>query len=170
MNMHVKRAWEEFQQTIASTNDDSQPEEIFSLIKDWLIRYDNLLLLDEIKAYSLRKHIELDIIRYPLKHSSLKGDEFKVFKRNIASPNRNLLGIARIIRDTLEQLVVVEADEYCPQCGKYGLGIYQESHSKTIVLECNQCGYAMYKNKQKYNVGEEITPATEESLRLSGYI
>ncbi|SUB83917.1 Uncharacterised protein [Pragia fontium] len=170
MKIYVKKAWEEFQRVIASLSNEARPEDVFLLIRDWLIKYDKLLLLDGVKEYSLQKYVELNINYYPIRYSSLKGEELTVFKRNVALSHRDLPGIARIIRDTLEQLIIVEADEYCPQCGKYGLGVYQEPHSKQIVLECNQCGYAMYKDKHLYDGKERLLPATEESLQISGYI
>ncbi len=170
MNKHIKKTWGKFQQAVVLLDDKSGPEVVFLLIRNWLLEHDWLLDLDEMKIYHIDKYINIDINSCPVSHSSLKDDELVVFKKNIALPDRNLSGIARIIRDTLESLIIFEADKSCEQCGKHGLGVYMTPHSNKVVLECGQCGYAMYDNDHPYNKDEEIVPATEKVLRLSGYI
>ncbi|EDS4738648.1 hypothetical protein B0C58_004700 [Salmonella enterica subsp. enterica serovar Oranienburg] len=170
MNRYTINAWADFQETVAGVSDDAQPDCIFFLIRDWLLKYNKLLLLDGVKEYLLYRYIDIDISNYPVKYSSLKGDELKTFKKNIALPQRKLSEIGRIIRDTFERLIILEVDRYCLQCGKCGLGVYEDSNSKKIVLECNQCGYAIYENECPYNGGGKIVPATKISLHASGYI
>ncbi|EHO5066532.1 hypothetical protein PL246_23450 [Salmonella enterica] len=166
----MKKAWGEFQETIVNVNDMAQPKDIFIIIRDWILKYNQLLLLDGVKEYSLYEYANININDYPIQYSSLKGDELKIFKKNITLPRRKSSDIGRVIRDALERLIIFEADRCCLQCGKYGLGVYEEPDLKKIVLECNQCGYAMYENKCPYNGGSRIVPATKTSLRTSGYI
>lgn len=170
MSIYLNKAWEEFQRTMAGLSDKSQPKDVFLLIQSWLEEHEGLLHLNGIKEYSLHEYINIDINKYPIQYSNLRDEELKSFKKKISLPHRDVSGIGRVINGALERLVVFEVGEYCLNCGKYGLGAYEDPNFEKIVLECNQCGYAIYEDEHPYDNKNKIVPATEASLRKFRYI
>jgi RNase P subunit RPR2 len=102
------------------------------------------LALDEepFFLYGLNQFSTLHAEDYPVEFTSSSDAEVRhmiaVLKRNETSSARS---IAQLLRDTLEQLLVVEFDRDCPRCASNGMGIFKNHSDDRVALLCKQCGW-----------------------------
>lgn len=164
MRKLMRSQWTEFQNAIAAMDDNSSPRAILSVILSWLRKYPETFSTGEFSVYGVNRFLELREENCPVETSPMHGDEFAHFRNIIKKYGQNdIESIARYLRDTLETLVVMEADRQCPRCERWGMGIYKNSNDGRMAFECRQCGFAVYSDGSRVGANE-LTFASTENL------
>lgn len=170
MTRFFSRQWAEFKQTILTMDNASPPSSILHEILTWLRNYPDMASNKSFKLFRIDQYITLDEKNYPICKSSLRDADFEALKRNVERHQANNVdGIAMLLRDALERLLVLDLDEPCPNCKQYGLGIYYDKQDKRIAYECNRCGFAKYLDGSKVP-DNRLTFATNDDLRNAGLL
>jgi hypothetical protein len=162
--------WKEFQIKLIAMPEISTPREILKEILGWFLNNSEIILDSPFSSYGLERYLGLEIDRYPVDISPMRGAEFEHFKKAIKrySP-READSIARYLRDTLESLVVLEVDNQCARCEHWGRKAYKSVREERIVFECGQCGFASYADGSSAT-SDETTFASIADLKNAGLI
>ena len=114
-------------------------------------------------AYGLKQFATLRAEDYPIEFTSSSEAEVShliaVIKR---SKHKKADGIAMLLRDTLEQLLVVESDRNCPQCASGGMGIFKSGFDGRLALMCKHCGNDIYLDGSKREAGALVVATTAD--------
>ncbi|WP_073222821.1 hypothetical protein [Massilia sp. CF038] len=165
MSKLTRSQWAEFQNTMAEMDDDSSPREILNVILGWLRKNSEIFSDEPFSIFGINRFLELREENCPVESSPMHGVEFANFRKIIKKYGcDDIENIARYLRDTLETLVVMEADRQCPRCERWGMGIYTNSEDGRMAFECRQCGYGVYTDGSRVGANE-LTFASTEGLR-----
>lgn len=167
MNERDLKKFKDLQEHIESIDDGEHAEQIFLVIKNWLLKEKNYLelMVPQPLFNKLYEYAFLNGKKYPVSYSVLneKG-QINGVKNSFKIPQKKWSNIFNFLLNIIEQIIVYEADIQCPQCQKYGLGTYENKRTRKIIFECSQCGYAMYKDGQAYTELNRLSPAETETL------
>jgi hypothetical protein len=167
MNKALKKAWRDFQHTIAGISCQSTPTEIFHHIKVWYKKNDKFLSPDLIETYRLEELVDIDTDIYPLNKSECTSRSIKNFFRIEPSSEDSMI---MILRDQLWELVVLAVDNQCSRCGKLDMSALFDLETEEIVLECTQCGLLQTLNGQIIESKRSVRLAKNIELKNAGLI
>jgi hypothetical protein len=106
----------------------------------------------------------------PVEFSTLKSKEVLHFRGVILKYQaKNVESIAIFLRDSIENLITIEADRRCPLCDCWGMTPYVGKHNGFLAFQCKTCGHANYENGNKVGPGE-LEFATIKNLKEFGLI
>ena len=152
--------WAEFQSSIAHLDTSAKPLVTLRAILFWLRKYPNAFGGEIDRVYRFQLYRTIDESLFPVDWSELSPAELEKFRHTVIKYRADQAeGIARLLRDRLEDLLIVEKGQECPNCERWGLGIYFDRQKDTIAYECKQCGYAAY---------PDGTPVAAGRLSLAG--
>ncbi|MEZ2126792.1 MULTISPECIES: hypothetical protein [unclassified Sinorhizobium] len=81
----------------------------------------------------------------------------------------DLDAIARFLRDSFEEIAILEIDKECRNCGSWGMKVYVGHSNELLAYECKVCGYSEYSDGTKVK-GERLDFADIDRLEKSGLI
>lgn len=121
-------------------------------------------------AYGLKQFATLHAEDYPIEFTSSSEAEVSHLMAVIRrSKHKKIDGIAMLLRDILEQLLVVESDRDCPRCASSGMGIFKSGIDGRLALMCKHCGHGIYLDGSKMATGA-LLMATTTDLRDAALI
>lgn len=164
------RIWHEFQSVVATLSDDTPFRKVLEVILFWIKSNYKYLDCEPFSVYGFDCFAKVDEREIPVEYSSFNLSDlinFKsvVFKRQA----RDVESIARLLRDTVEELATVEVDEQCPKCESEGMRVFIGKHNGLLAYQCNVCGYSHYSDGSRVEIGG-LELASERQLRELGLI
>lgn len=144
--------------------------ELLRVLLQFLRECSEALSEEPFLAYGLKQFATLHAEDYPIEFTSSSEAEVSHLMAVIRrSKNKKVDGIAMLLRDILEQLLVVESDRDCPRCASGGMGIFKSGLDGRLALMCKHCGHGIYLDGSKMEAGALVV-ATTTDLRDAALI
>ncbi len=144
--------------------------ELLKLLLQLLRNSSESLSEEPFLAYGLTQFSTLRVEDCPIEFTSSSEAEVSHLMAVIRrSKNKKADGIAMLLRDALEQLLVVESDRDCPRCSSGGMGVFKSALDGRLALMCRHCGHGIYLDGSKMEAGA-LLMATTTDLRNAALI
>lgn len=147
---------------------NASPKDILICLLNWLKLNVEIINNKPFLDYHLNRNLYLNIDDYPIEYSSLKGEEFVFFKKNIMKYTyKNPEHISRLLSEALDCLLFFEVDMACCNCQRGGLLVWKNEIEGNLIYECRQCGFLHF-----ITDGAELSlvPATKLDLNNANLI
>lgn len=163
--------WTGFKASVIALGNNPSRREILALILDWTRKNSKLLDTEPFASYGLMNFINLNEGEMPVEHSAFTNDDFRHFKETISKYNPDKTdSIARFIRDTLEELIVIEVDKTCPNCHSDFMLVFLSKQKMELALVCKICGHSNYLDGSAIGEADKLDYASRDSLWRAGLI
>lgn len=164
------KIWNEFQSALATLSDEAPSREVLEVILFWIRSNYKHLAGEPFSVYGFEDLAKVDERGAPVECSSFKVSDLINFKGVILKRQaRDVDAIARLLRDTVEELAAVEVDEQCPKCESEGMRVFIGKHNGLLAYQCNVCGYSHYSDGSRVESGG-LEFASGAQLREFGLI
>lgn len=164
------KIWHEFQSVVATLSDEAPLRQVLEVILFWIRSNYKHLAGEPFSVYGFDSFAKVDEREIPVEYSSFKVSDLINFKSVILKRQaRDVEAIARLLRDTVEELATVEIDEQCPKCESEGMRVFIGKHNGLLAYQCNVCGYSNYSDGSRVESGG-LEFASERQLRELGLI
>ncbi len=166
--MSFQRQW--FRFLDGFPNETLPAIELLQVILQFLGECTEALSDEPFLTYGLKQFATLKPEDYPIEFTSSSEAEVSHLMAVIRrSKHKKVDSIAMLLRDILEQLLVVESDRECPQCMSGGMGIFKSGLDGRLSLLCKHCGHGIYLNGSRMEDGALVV-ATSADLRDAALI
>ncbi|GLR12976.1 hypothetical protein GCM10007907_17660 [Chitinimonas prasina] len=164
------KIWRNLQSEVASLERDARPREILKVILLWIRCNSQHLMLEPFLDYGFDMIKDLNEDSMPVEFSSLRSSDLSNFVNVIAKrKNKEVNAIAQFLRDVVEELVTVELDKECPNCGSFGMRAFVGKGNGKLAYQCSVCGHSHYVDGARVE-RDGLAFATEKNLRELGVI
>lgn len=164
------KVWHELQSTMTLLSDKSSLRDMLEVILMWIRRNYEYFSVEPFSAYSFDQLSNVKEKLMPVEFSTFRlGDIAHVRKVILGYKANDVEAIARLLRDTIEELVTIEIDEQCPRCESPGMRIFIGKQNGLLAFQCNVCGHSHYSDGSKVEIGG-LDFVSEVRLREFGLI
>jgi hypothetical protein len=137
--------------------------ELLRMLLQFLRECSEVLDEEPFVGYGLKQFAALHAEDHPIEFTSSSEAEVRHLMAIIrSSRHKKVDAISMLLRDILEQLLVVESDRDCPRCGSGGMGIFKSGSDGRLALMCKHCGHGVYLDGSKMAVGALAVPTTTD--------
>lgn len=164
------RVWRDFQMAVMPLSEESSLREVLSVILSWIRGNCKCFEFEPFSEYGFDDflHVKEDLM--PVGYSSFLPGDINHFKDIVLKyRSKDVEGVARFLRDTLEALMTIEVEVECPNCEFGAMRVFIGRNKKILAYQCDVCGCSRYIDGSRVEInGLEF--ATEDDLRSFGLI